>query len=571
MDPSSQLALALEQFASDPVHWGHAMRDLFARDAAGFRQAAVDQLGSFEDTAGFTFLLRLLAGGEMIVPSLLEAASRDKSRIAGIVTATQRVYPMLQVNLGDMMCRCTEKVEPEQERLILQGFSLIDAFSSKLNTLRLLRRLLSSPNGRIRSKAALALSRYSDSNQSMAELLTDPDARVRANAVEALWHRDASVSVPVCRVAAMDPSPRVSANALVGLYFAGQPLVLSALDAMARAGAAGNRASAAWAMGRTGDRRFIPTLKRLLNDSDQVVRSNAIRAAVQIRRSTEAKATSSGDLVVVHSAADLIRFVSAVGVNDTSPINPIKISLEIESTPVLSYSIERCTAPERKAIAVLAPNIPGDRKPFIEAFRRATLSRRPDDTWAVVPYNPSPLPSAVASFDAADSDAKAAGPQLTWLRDVTTLQRAFSDPKPLEDSPAPLLEAVLSCLRRMQPMRFERHIVLLVPDPATTPGSEQALPAILELAQREKTVIHAVMPAEVPAELAAVRRLCRDTGGMAPQSAAEPALDAVLRALTSHLVMRFEAEPRTGAAVLRVESDAGLARADLSIPPEEPK
>lgn len=569
MDLLAQLRLALQQFGSDPVRWGHLMRDLYAHDPAAFRQAAVDLLGSFEDTGGYTFLLRLLASHDLIVPSLLEIARQDKAHLDAVITATQRVCPLLQANLGDYMSRCPDNLDAEQERLVLRGFLLIDSFSSKLNNLRLLRRLLASANGRIRSKAAIMISKYTDSQQSMAELLTDEDSRVRANAIEALWKADSAVSVPIYRVAALDPSSRVAANALVGLYLAGHIQALSSLHAMARQESPRIRASAAWAMGRTGDRRFVPCLKSLINDSDPLVRSNAIRAAIQIRKNSGTKISDPPELVVVQTTADLIRFVCEVGTNDARPINPLKVRLHIEDNPVLNYSVEQWKAPERKAIAVIVPNSLGDRREFVDSFRKATLSRRPDDTWAVLGYHPTPSKSAMAEFDAVEDTARPSGNQAAWLRDVAALQRAFADPNPIDNSPAPLWNAVLSCARRMRSMRFERHIVLLIPNPETVPGTEEALKAAGELLLAEKIVIHAVLPNQLSPHLQAVRRLSLSTGGLVPATQSEAALDAVLRALASHLVLRYDAEPQSGSAVLQIESESGLSTVDLSIPDPE--
>lgn len=560
MDVSSHLEQTLRQFATDAVRCGQAMRDLLAQDAWAFREAAVQSLDSFEEGAGYTCLLRLLGDADLIVPCLLEAASRDKVKLPQILSATQRIYPLFQVKLGDLLSRCPEQVRPEQERLFLQGFHLIEASSSKLINLRLLKRLLDSPNGRIRSKAARMLGQDSSSPYWLSEVLSDSDARVRANAIEALWHVDVPEVVGYYQHAAMDPVPRVAANALVGLYLAGKAEALAGIDAMARDEDAGRRASATWAMGRTGDRRFIAGLKRLIKDEHPLVRTNAIRAATRIRKAPgHLNPATAGDLVVVQATNGLIRFVLAVGANSLQPeIHPLDTSLEIDNNPVLNYSLEECKAPERKAVALLAPNLAARRLPLMESFSKATLARRPDDTWVVVPY----------AISGGSETAKPPGSRLAWLRDNTALQRVFCARGPIEDGSEGLFHTVLLCQQTLQKMKFERHAVLLVPDAETEAGSPELLAQIQELAAKEKITIHAVLGDEPSATATMIRDLCRATGGLTASSQIAAALDSLMRGLTAHHMLRYQAtESAAGSAVLAVDSEYAVAKTELSLQP----
>ncbi len=89
------------------------------------------------------------------------------------------------------------------------------------------------------------------------------DARVRANAVESLWGRRDAEAVAIFRRKLADGHQRVEANAAVGLYLAGESEAVKALWKMARGGEAPRLAAAAWAMGRTGDGRFLPLLAEM--------------------------------------------------------------------------------------------------------------------------------------------------------------------------------------------------------------------------------------------------------------------------------------------------------------------
>ena len=558
MDVSSHLEQALRQFATDAVRCGQVMRDLLAEDAWAFREAAVQSLDSFEEGAGYTCLLRLLGDADLIVPCLLESASRDKVKLPQILSATQRIYPLFQVKLGDLLARCPEQVRPEQERLFLQGFHLIEASSSKLINLRLLKRLLDSPNGRIRSKAARMLGQDSSSPHWLSEVLTDSDARVRANAVEALWNVDVPEVVGYYHQAVMDPVPRVAANALVGLYLAGKAEALAGIDAMARDEDAGRRASATWAMGRTGDRRFITGLKRLIKDEHPLVRTNAIRAATRIRKVPgHLNPATAGDLVVVQATIGLVRFVLAVGTNSPPPeIRPLDTILEINNNPVFNYTLEEFTAPDRKAVALVAPNLAARRLPFMESFCRATLARRPDDTWVVVPYVVSSGSQATKPVDS----------RLPWLRDNAALQRVFCLRSPIDDGPGGLFHTVLLCQQTLQKMKFERHVVLLGPDAETEAGSPELLAQIQELAAKEKIAIHAVLGDEPSATTTMIREFCRSTGGLTASSQSPAALDSVMRGLTAHHMLRYQsAGSAVGSAVLAIDSEYAVAKTALTL------
>lgn len=554
MDVTAHLEQVLRQFGSDAAGGGRAMREVLARDAAAFREAAVQALDSFEDGAGYTCLLRLLGEAGFIVPCLLESASRDRERLPEILRAAQRVYPLFPVKLGDLLAGCPDQAPREQERMLLNGFHLIEASASKLINLRLLKRLLDSPNGRIRSMAARMLGQGTKSPHWLAEVLNDGDARVRANAVEALWNIDGPEAVSIFQYAAQDAVSRVAANALVGLYLAGKAEALAGIDYMAQDKDPDRRATAAWAMGRTGDRRFAAWLKKLIQDQHALVRASAIRAVTRIRKApAQLKAGSACDVVVIQTASGLIRFVLAPA-ERTAPaeIRPLDTILEIGSRPVLRYTLEQCTAPDRKAVALLAPNLAAGRLPLTQSFAKAIQARRPDDTWAVVPY-------------AAAGGSSPSTPRLPWMRDNAALQRIFSVRGPIEDAAGGLFETLLLCAEAMRKMSFERHIVLMAADGDIDAASPELLSQIQELAAKERILVHAVMCEEPSPAIATVRDLCRKTGGLLASSRAPSAVDSLMRGLTAHHLLRYDAAGAAGPAVLAIGTAQGVARAQLPL------
>jgi HEAT repeat protein len=86
------------------------------------------------------------------------------------------------------------------------------------------------------------------------------------------------------RRASQDSHNRVVANAIVGLYLAGDAEARTELEQLATFTDAAFRCSAAWAMGRSGDGSFVSTLKAMTKDPEGIVRRSALRALVTLNK-----------------------------------------------------------------------------------------------------------------------------------------------------------------------------------------------------------------------------------------------------------------------------------------------
>jgi hypothetical protein len=140
-----------------------------------------------------------------------------------------------------------------------------------------LRRLTNHADKRIRSKAAKSLCALRPNSALVETQLRSEDARVRANAIEALWGARSPEAVSLFREALNDSSHRVVVNALVGLHLHDPEEALENLLRLCKHSAPLFRAAAAWGLGRIADRRAIPALKTLAEDSSEIVRERAAR------------------------------------------------------------------------------------------------------------------------------------------------------------------------------------------------------------------------------------------------------------------------------------------------------
>ena len=146
-----------------------------------------------------------------------------------------------------------------------------------------LRAALSCQNSRVRSKAALVLGGKIESVPLLQNFLRDPDARVRANAVEILWGRKAEEVAEIFNEALTDLHHRVAANALYGIHGIDPPRCLAKIEGFATHMHPRFRSAAAWVIGKLGDRRNVALLKPLLVDPNPDVRKSASRAVGMLR------------------------------------------------------------------------------------------------------------------------------------------------------------------------------------------------------------------------------------------------------------------------------------------------
>jgi HEAT repeat protein len=159
---------------------------------------------------------------------------------------------------------------------------LLEAARASARVLPALAHLLGDPDPRLRSRATLLMGRRVKNTQLAEERMREPNARVRANAVESLWNRGGDVG-SLLRFAAGDPNNRVAGNALLGLYRANDPDAAERILAMAAHPDPRFRATAAWVIGQTGSAEFLPLLEHLSRDLYASVRRNAARSIRRIR------------------------------------------------------------------------------------------------------------------------------------------------------------------------------------------------------------------------------------------------------------------------------------------------
>jgi hypothetical protein len=230
------------------------------------------------------------------VPALCDPELAPRQALS-LARAARDVDPQAEADIARELAAAAEPSGDwgRAQRLM----EILSQISDGTRILPWLMRLLRHSDPYLRSKAVLLVGRGSRGVKSeVRKSLAEPDARVRANAVEALWGIDTEEVRELLRAALRDGNNRVVGNALLSLYRLGDCSVAPDLLEMAGHASAAFRATAAWAIGETGDPRFLAVLARMLNDPSAATRRRAFASLGRMKAAAKARLSGEGGLSV---------------------------------------------------------------------------------------------------------------------------------------------------------------------------------------------------------------------------------------------------------------------------------
>jgi len=273
---------------SDSAVCKRDLRRLLEKDPAGFLQAACRILKGSGDKAGVGPLLELLWSSSLALTSLIDPSLLSLSAAKALAKRWVAFDPMLDIKLLQMGFPLGEDdtIAVGEMARPKRALDIVSELPPNRHVLLSLAKLLRHPDPHVRSKAALLYARASRNPDWVRKMLAEPDARVRANAVEGLWETKSPFAAALFREAALDPDHRVAANALIGLHRCDEAVggVNEVLETMLRNPNPQARAAAAFALGQIADANCASILEGLLRDGDPGVRGEALRALIRSRR-----------------------------------------------------------------------------------------------------------------------------------------------------------------------------------------------------------------------------------------------------------------------------------------------
>ena len=249
-----------------------------------------------------------------------------------------------------------------------------------------------------------------------------------------------------------DPHNRVAGNALLALYRLGNASSIAGLARMASDEREKHRATAAWAIGETGDPRFTAELSRLMADADPSVRAPAHRSMVRIRAATARTRRLEGISIVVGQPRRLGEDLMAAQIalpagsdGHAAGWKPTQFIPIVGDRPQAEFRVEPLAAPHSIALELLLPRHAETALPWIESVRAGLEAKRDFDSWAVTRYGEgegegieaagptrarySASPQIIGGLLQAGGDGEPGGPAMGMWRAVRLSAASGSGPQ----------------------------------------------------------------------------------------------------------------------------------------------
>jgi hypothetical protein len=562
MFPALQALTA--KFSRRPMIAAREMRDLLETDRAAFLEAALTLIKGQESEPSHQYLLTLLVTENLILERLANPVGLDFDDAAQIARCIQAaIDPSLAIKLLRLTLP-TQAGAATVTRLdrLLRVLEIVGAISDDSRTMPLLARLVGHPDMIVRSKVALLIGRINKNLCWVEARLTEPDARVRANAVESIWGLDSPESRQVFLGAIEDPDNRVAGNGALGLYRCGDLAAAEALVQMLAHAEPKFRSTAAWAMGESADPRFLGALTAGLSDADTRVRQGIFSAIVKIRRRIkEIQCKARLQVVITRSeitgnARTLSLAVLGSGNHPVTPLNPPEVVIFEHNAVVHRIALQPRTKADHAAAGFALPRL----LDLDEAFRQALTEglgnflryKRKLDSWAAIHYRAAPVSSGPVLEFRLDSALLRSGSGVVSATDSATVV-ADTRREPIEFSTVPGAfiqsfesvdpqaascesqgEAARRLVSALSKTRGSRSLFVFSTAAATTAADWDE---ISDRARLNRAAVYLIaMGHEIPDEIGA---LCRETGGDAQAVASPDRLTAVCQRAAASLASLY--------------------------------
>jgi hypothetical protein len=279
---TDQIQEFLRDFALNPMNSASKLRSLLAGDARSFYRAAIEALAQESELGpGARAVAKMIASEERFLDELEVKAASDLPAAIQVgrhlLDADRSVTQALLYRVNAAQAQA----DLERANRLL---SVVGTMNQGVRNIMPLVPLTSVPESRIRSKAMLLVGKVVRRAEWLKKALSDTDARVRANGIEATWGGVSEDLIPLLEDSLNDGHPRVVGNAVVALIQAGSERGIEHLHQMTQHANAGFRATAAWVIGHLALADFLPSIKVMLSDKDPLVFRNALRASVKLRQ-----------------------------------------------------------------------------------------------------------------------------------------------------------------------------------------------------------------------------------------------------------------------------------------------
>src|SRR5208283_1513283 len=343
----------IANFEANPMQDARALRLLFETNRSAFLAAALPVLRDESDSGGLHYIATLLHSHDLLLAPLCSPVFTLAEAIR-ISRHLMDVDPQFDLRLLRTGVNNNGSTSPEElERLFgtapgMRMLEILSEISDGSRVISTMTQLMSHPDPRVRSKAALLVGRSNKNHKWVKDRLGEADPRVRANAIESLWGSDTAGSRAVYWTALGDDNDRVVGNAVLALYRLGDPASVQLLLQLISHPEISFRVTGVWAMGETGDPRFMPLLARMITEHVRELRANAFRSISKIKKAIAARTTGESFSVMLgplrRARDNWMEFITAV--RSASPVpspelNFTNFALWEDSTLIREYTVRQ--------------------------------------------------------------------------------------------------------------------------------------------------------------------------------------------------------------------------------------
>jgi hypothetical protein len=425
----------------------------------------------------------------------------------------------------------------------------------------------------------------------VSKALLQKDLRIQANAVEALSELRNPEHRPVFRMAARSANNRVAGNAVIGLYRIADLESINEILRMAHSADPAFRLTAIWAMGETGDPRFLPYLSREFQTStDGKMRLAIVRALARIRR-REKELRDAGEITITPFAASLAsggrgRLEFALASNcgaKLSNLQCLDFVITAGGIQPANYTVRHAPDPPVLLIGFILPRIMSDEDPYLaairSALRRCLARKRESDMWRVERYLPDlvsdeerrevKVPGAVMDTVAAAQMKQRWG----FLHEPDLIEMTMNAEGVSEKTARHLPEAVERVGDAMGHLSGVRHLFVFSLGAAPDAIQQQAIAKLDHFAKSERISLHGFTPSSAAGQ-EALRDVCLKSDHGSFETVPVESMDSAVLGVYSRLLNVYEIEytmpsetPSAGDILLEIYSSSGCGNARFSLSP----
>ena len=566
-----------------------SLQRMLDSDPEEFCRASITLLANAEPSTGYRYLVHLLLKHGLLIKSLADTENCRLEEAVTIVKSLTQIGSSVETELERRLSAMLQ--QPPSPAVSVRIHRLMELLSeiSKNCFLLFQSELIAYSDPSVRASAVLLIGRVGKNADLMGRMLLDPDPRVQANAVEALSFLKEDACKPMLLTAAKSKHNRVAGNAVLGLYRISELRSISMLLDMAQNRDVEFRTSAIWAMGETGDPRFVPALTEIYKTCTGGERVESLRSLARIRNKTLARSANSPIEIRIARAETLpdqsrhlvLKFSSGQ-ITEVPSLKPTDFAIWEGGALVHDFTVTTPNSSVLLATGFVVPRILSAVDPYrlaiTDALSRTLPFKRPDDIWRIDRYTVEVQPGgagAIRQASALPYDESVLGANVKtqhgFIASPDLLNKLISAVGARERSAADLLGGIDKVGEAIGKQSGKRHMFLFLHSNSTEwPVSEERQQQLADFLHNERIVLHA-FATEAPEQWRGMRAVCSGTKGGTFSITSVEELPSVVEKRYSELVGRFEISytiPAKGSApgegTLVLSSDLGCGQTVFS-------